>query len=1310
MIDQLIRGLVVGSELSPEEIMDVLWLAATRPLQAASAAVTAGADQASSTEEATPERSSPQAPDGVSAPGQDGTLEDQVPLRLDGEPAGDGEPVPATQVGFGSPRAIRDPLLLPRALRPLKRIRAPGPRVEIDIDATVEATADADRLTIVTTRPLERVLDLALVVDQNSSMRIWDDTLGEFERLLVQTGAFRTVSRWRMTANAKTVRLEDPYHAQHPSRRLVDPSGRRLVFVVTNATSLSWYGPALWRALAVWSGSMPTAIIQILPPHYWPSTAIGEPYITARARRPASPNRQYARRLAWWAADCGEGLVLPVLTLSPEALETWAQAAVSGTAWVAGITATPPDPEYQPLTLTDDNPVAMVNDFLALASPGAERLARVLANAATLSMPLIGVLQERLAPGTGVPELAEILASGLLVERNPSVRVRQPLLRFREGIREILRRGATVFEEWDAYHAVSDYLSERQTLGGPLHALIPDPLGSAVVDLTEDPFAALERSLAIRLGIRTAAQPTETSREPAAVPAPDQPSQPEPPQVRPIASWSGRAGGVLAVAVSPDGSWLATSADDIRVWDAQTAQLRLIVHGHSSAVSALAVSPDARWLASGGMDATVRVRDLGGDQLQVLRDHSGPVTAMSSLQTADGRWLLISGGEDGTVRIWDPVTGQQWMVLHAHLDAVTALAAMAMPDGRVLVASGGTDWSVRVWDAATGQQLSDMTAPSSSVTSLACLGSQNGQFRLFSGTADGTVRVFNLDGQAMDYLQQHAGAVTAMATMVTPDGRELLVFGDANGTVQVWDPNTGRQLADVQAHVGAVNAVAVSLDASWFVSGGADGMVRIWDRETGRQLAGMSASRDTAPDSEPVIADDLTRNEAGELTQEEIIALAEAFPLGPVSRNLLQSAGFPSGRIPAASTLTAFDFWSQVAEQVAMGVIPDGRRRLLAVARQRFPGNTKFADPPVTRDAPDASPSTAITSSAQVSEDTPSSETSNNRDQSFPDSLIKIGLWGAPASGKTTYLAALRIAATENSSAGRWAIYPVNESSSNLMVNFTHQIVHNRQFPEATPLEAESNLQWLFVGDLSGSKFALRRSFMRRRRLEARFVLDLIDFSGEAFGSERGRRVPAHIANTALDHLAESQGVIYFFDPIAERDHGVAADYVNRTLVELRKISIIRGSLIGQYLPHYISVCVTKFDHPAVFQQARRHGLVNFGPDGIPRVLDEHAEEFFDMLCTGTFWERRAEQSSASAKFVRSELRNNFHPDRIRYFVSSSIGFWKPPGWNTSASTFNPEDFANSRLVEDAPEIRGAINPINVLEPLISLQQRITRG
>jgi hypothetical protein len=323
---------------------------------------------------------------------------------------------------------------------------------------------------------------------------------------------------------------------------------------------------------------------------------------------------------------------------------------------------------------------------------------------------------------------------------------------------------------------------------------------------------------------------------------------------------------------------------------------------------------------------------------------------------------------------------------------------------------------------------------------------------------------------------------------------------------------------------------------------------------------------------------------------------------------------------------------------------------------------------------------------------------------------VKIGLWGSPASGKTTYLAALRLAtaAAQREESGTWGIFPSNKLSRDLLVDLTQELTQGR-FPNTTIPGTRSTLRWLFVGDLAGSRFARRgHKFWRRDPDESRFELDLIDVSGKAFGYD-----PAQEGGTlddqrvALDHLTAADGLIYLFDPLGEREYGNSTNYVNRTIGELR---LRHRGVGGPHLPQHVAVCVTKFDHPDVFKEARRLGLVQMGPDGMPRVPDESAEHFFDLLCTGKFWSEKREQGDRSAWFVRKELANAFGADKIEYFVTSSIGFWRQPGWRGAVTDFDPEDFANFRRLDgDKPSIRGSISPINVLEPLIRLQQRISR-
>ena len=58
---------------------------------------------------------------------------------------------------------------------------------------------------------------------------------------------------------------------------------------------------------------------------------------------------------------------------------------------------------------------------------------------------------------------------------------------------------------------------------------------------------------------------------------------------------------MTAVAVAPDGSWLASGSGDrrVRIWDVATGQARATLKGHTGPVEAVAVAPDSSWLAYG---------------------------------------------------------------------------------------------------------------------------------------------------------------------------------------------------------------------------------------------------------------------------------------------------------------------------------------------------------------------------------------------------------------------------------------------------------------------------------------------------------------------------------------------------------------------------------------------------------------------------------------------------------------------------------------------------------------------------------------
>jgi hypothetical protein len=525
VIEDVARSLAAAiPDCTAEDIADILWLATTLPPAPDSA---------------------PAVPDSETAPAPEPVSDTPVPPPMETEqpqadepeamlaqgagPVSGGQVVSATAVGLRAPAATNRALSTARVFSLFKRIQRPGPP-EVDIDATVEATADARRLTVVTKPGRERGFDVALVTDTSPVMSAYGAVLAEFEAVLLRAGAFRSVSRWTLVTDVDAA-IRDRAGVEHHPDRVIDPSGRRLVLLVTDATADHWYRPAIWQALRHWAEVMPVAIVHVLPAQYRAQGPLGGSAIAMRSRRPGGPNRTADVEVAWWDIndDAAGAVPLPVVELRPSALAEWAQTVATGTGWVDAVWARQPPGRGSREANAGLSAEDRVRAFQATASHGAQVLARILAGAPVLSWPLINVLQARLVPGTGASELAEVLVGGLLERVTAAADGTEDVrFRFRPSVSELLSRGTTATQEWDTFEAISDYLERNAGTGNAIHALLADPQGLAWVDAGLEPFAALGRSVAARLGLMSssgvaAGEAKETTEDPGETTVPQNP-------------------------------------------------------------------------------------------------------------------------------------------------------------------------------------------------------------------------------------------------------------------------------------------------------------------------------------------------------------------------------------------------------------------------------------------------------------------------------------------------------------------------------------------------------------------------------------------------------------------------------------------------------------------------------------------------------------------------------------------------------------------------------------------------------------------
>jgi WD40 repeat protein/serine/threonine protein kinase len=284
-----------------------------------------------------------------------------------------------------------------------------------------------------------------------------------------------------------------------------------------------------------------------------------------------------------------------------------------------------------------------------------------------------------------------------------------------------------------------------------------------------------------------------------------------------------RVGGgtvVGACRMTADGtSCLAGGGDgSLRLFETATGSEKQSLAGHSDGIVSVATSDNGLWLASAGRDSKVRVWDAGDGVCRHEFDgHEGIVRAVAFDPDAGA---VISAGDDGTVRLWPLQEGALPELLKESNESVSTLAVSN--DGR-FVAAGGWDSQVTVWNLPGREELWRMAGHDGAVNGVAI--SPDCRV-LASAGEDGAIHLWDLaSGKSRRVLAGHEGGVNAVA--FTPDARFLVSVGK-DATLCLWNVRTGIVEQEVEGHAGPISDVSVSRDGGAALTAGTDATLRLW--------------------------------------------------------------------------------------------------------------------------------------------------------------------------------------------------------------------------------------------------------------------------------------------------------------------------------------------------------------------------------------------------------------------------------------------------------------------------------------------------
>ncbi|MGL4500613.1 MAG: SAV_2336 N-terminal domain-related protein, partial [Planktothrix sp.] len=376
--------------------------------------------------------------------------------------------------------SLREPLTLARALKPLMRRVASGQGWVLDEVATTQQIAEKNIWIPILKPTLEPWLDLDLVVDESISMHIWRSTINELEKLLKNYGIFRDVRIWGLLGDdpekiqirrgiGATAKNQSP----RSPKELIDPSGRRLVLVVSDCVSSLWRSGKFTPVLELWAKQGLMAIVQMLPKWMWETTALAwASEVRLRGLHPGAFNQNLiAEYLSFWdEVDEKRGVKVPVFTLEPEPALNWAQVlAGKGNVSVAGyvfdLDLVPVEQERRLLNFGGDSSAeSRVQGFRVTASPMARRLAGLLASAPVITLPIVRLIQETLLKESRQVNVAEVFLGGLLeplseikAETNPDY-VKYDFI---EGVRELFLESVPSDYALTVIDEVSKYVAKK---------------------------------------------------------------------------------------------------------------------------------------------------------------------------------------------------------------------------------------------------------------------------------------------------------------------------------------------------------------------------------------------------------------------------------------------------------------------------------------------------------------------------------------------------------------------------------------------------------------------------------------------------------------------------------------------------------------------------------------------------------------------------------------------------------------------------------------------------------------------------------
>ena len=288
------------------------------------------------------------------------------------------------------------------------------------------------------------------------------------------------------------------------------------------------------------------------------------------------------------------------------------------------------------------------------------------------------------------------------------------------------------------------------------------------------------------------------------------------------------SGGLIYVAVSPNGEWLAVGEDGFTANVYQSTDWKK-VHTfnfstlHSSCggcYTDVQFSSDSRYLIKASNNDAFVKYDLSTGAL--VTTYAAKVENLRSVSTSrDGKLLALC--TEKSITVYNANNGDSIKSIFPEDEANLNQASFTMDGKRVLIASDNN--TVMVYDIASGKKVGELT---------------------------GFLNARDKGGLTYDpnsYWEAHiAKYLRFKGSVVLSKDNKTLLRGKFGAKAKRWDIATGKSVMEYVGHEKAVLCYRYNRDGSILVTGGADGTLIFWDVEKGDTLRTIKSYREPVLD------------------------------------------------------------------------------------------------------------------------------------------------------------------------------------------------------------------------------------------------------------------------------------------------------------------------------------------------------------------------------------------------------------------------------------------------------------------------------